>query len=474
MLNPRRVITRAQLLDHVWSYDFGGDARVLETYISYLRKKVDADRSTAAPHGPRRRLRAAAPEGMSRLSLRARLLIGLVVLAAVGLGVPRLSSPTRSSAPSCSHGSNQQVGDSRHPRRGGARTLIHPQGATSPAGGQPRGAAHRAPSRPRVPTGSCSARAARSCESHSFTYGETPASPPALPRRLPISQFSSHRHAPVHGRTRQAGSGLRYRAAAFALKDGRTLVIAVPLHDVDQTLQRLIEVEALVGGGGDPRARRAGMGRDPARACGRSSGSAAWRARSPRGDLVSAGRVPPNRPHRGRPAGRVAERDARPDRACVRRPQREARSGCASSSPTRLTSCAPRSPRSADTPSCTAWGRGRARRGRARDGTDRSRGDQDGRPRRESAAARAPRRAARDAAGRSRSDASSPSTPHRTRAPLPPTVRSRPSRPDRSRCSGDPEQLRQVLANLTRNAVVHTPAATRRSRSPSPRKTDRR
>ena len=43
MLNPRRVLTRAQLLDHVWEYDFGGDARVLETYISYLRKKIDAD-----------------------------------------------------------------------------------------------------------------------------------------------------------------------------------------------------------------------------------------------------------------------------------------------------------------------------------------------------------------------------------------------------------------------------------------------
>ena len=41
MLNPRRVLTRAQLLDHVWNYDFAGDARVLETYISYLRKKVD-------------------------------------------------------------------------------------------------------------------------------------------------------------------------------------------------------------------------------------------------------------------------------------------------------------------------------------------------------------------------------------------------------------------------------------------------
>ncbi len=41
MLNPRRVLSRAQLLEHVWDYDFGGDARVLETYISYLRKKLD-------------------------------------------------------------------------------------------------------------------------------------------------------------------------------------------------------------------------------------------------------------------------------------------------------------------------------------------------------------------------------------------------------------------------------------------------
>jgi two-component system OmpR family response regulator len=45
MVNARRVMTRAQLLDHVWGYDFGGDARVLETYISYLRRKLDV-------HGP--------------------------------------------------------------------------------------------------------------------------------------------------------------------------------------------------------------------------------------------------------------------------------------------------------------------------------------------------------------------------------------------------------------------------------------
>jgi two-component system, OmpR family, response regulator len=43
LANARKVLTRAQLLDHVWDYDFGGDSGVLETYISYLRKKVDVE-----------------------------------------------------------------------------------------------------------------------------------------------------------------------------------------------------------------------------------------------------------------------------------------------------------------------------------------------------------------------------------------------------------------------------------------------
>jgi two-component system OmpR family response regulator len=41
--NPRRVLSKSQILDHVWQYDFGGDASIVETYISYLRKKVDAE-----------------------------------------------------------------------------------------------------------------------------------------------------------------------------------------------------------------------------------------------------------------------------------------------------------------------------------------------------------------------------------------------------------------------------------------------
>ena len=43
MLNPRRVLSKAQIMDRVWAYDFGGRANVVETYISYLRKKIDAE-----------------------------------------------------------------------------------------------------------------------------------------------------------------------------------------------------------------------------------------------------------------------------------------------------------------------------------------------------------------------------------------------------------------------------------------------
>jgi two-component system OmpR family response regulator len=41
MQNTNRVLSKAQILDHVWNYDFGGDANVVESYISYLRRKVD-------------------------------------------------------------------------------------------------------------------------------------------------------------------------------------------------------------------------------------------------------------------------------------------------------------------------------------------------------------------------------------------------------------------------------------------------
>ncbi|UJP40997.1 response regulator transcription factor [Cellulomonas palmilytica] len=42
MLNAGRVLSKTQILDHVWQYDWGGDANIVESYISYLRRKVDS------------------------------------------------------------------------------------------------------------------------------------------------------------------------------------------------------------------------------------------------------------------------------------------------------------------------------------------------------------------------------------------------------------------------------------------------
>jgi two-component system OmpR family response regulator len=50
MRNERRVLSKAQILDRVWSYDFGGRSSVVELYISYLRKKLDAGREVALIH----------------------------------------------------------------------------------------------------------------------------------------------------------------------------------------------------------------------------------------------------------------------------------------------------------------------------------------------------------------------------------------------------------------------------------------
>ena len=44
MENPNVVLSKSQILDRVWSYDFGGQANIVELYISYLRKKIDAGR----------------------------------------------------------------------------------------------------------------------------------------------------------------------------------------------------------------------------------------------------------------------------------------------------------------------------------------------------------------------------------------------------------------------------------------------
>jgi two-component system OmpR family sensor kinase len=181
------------------------------------------------------------------LSLRARLLFGLALLVAVGLGAAAIVTYEEQRSFLLTR-VDQQVANSRLPVSV-TLGLIHP--------GLPN-AGRRAPGATpgRAPTtfqtsgtyGELLDASGRVIETHSFTYGEAAPSPPVLPGKLPISQFRSTR-VRVFTVDSKSGSGLRYRAAAFSMTGGRVLVIAVPLHEVDQTLQRLILVEALVGAG---------------------------------------------------------------------------------------------------------------------------------------------------------------------------------------------------------------------------------
>ena len=88
MLNARHVLSKDQILDHVWNYDFGGNANIVETYVSYLRRKVDAD---GAPliHTVEASATASACPRTERdfVSLRTRLLLAVLALVAVALVV---------------------------------------------------------------------------------------------------------------------------------------------------------------------------------------------------------------------------------------------------------------------------------------------------------------------------------------------------------------------------------------------------
>ncbi len=54
MRNSKRVLSKAQILDRVWSYDCGGRSNIVELYVSYLRKKIDSWAQADDPHIARR------------------------------------------------------------------------------------------------------------------------------------------------------------------------------------------------------------------------------------------------------------------------------------------------------------------------------------------------------------------------------------------------------------------------------------
>ena len=246
MLNPRRVLTRAQLLDHVWDYDFGGDARVLETYISYLRKKLDV-------HGPPLihtvrgvgyALRAPRASVMPRCA--ARLVAGAARARRGRAAAARRRSPTPSSARSCSTASTSR----RRPRPRGRRRR-------SPSGSRLR---RRATARARRRDGagrrrrgpaagpaarhlrrSCATRAARhrrrrlssTCDDDRHRRPTLPGEPRRSAGRRP-STAGRHGHALPRARDARPGDGGTTRRRGPA--DARPT----------QTLHRLLLVEALV------------------------------------------------------------------------------------------------------------------------------------------------------------------------------------------------------------------------------------
>ena len=185
------------------------------------------------------------------MSLRARLLIGLVVLVAIGLAVA--AAATYEEQRSFLYKRvDQEITAGEIPVSVGLGIVR--QGFPSPARGKlptiPRGA--RLPAQGPTtfqPSGTygvlLSARG-KVLLSRSFTYGETAASPPALGHGFPISRLGS---ASIHvfAVNSRAGSGLRYRVAAFSVSGGRVLAVAVPLNAADQTLHQLVIVEGLVG-----------------------------------------------------------------------------------------------------------------------------------------------------------------------------------------------------------------------------------
>jgi two-component system, OmpR family, sensor kinase len=175
------------------------------------------------------------------LSLRTRLLIGLVALASLGLGAAALVTYEEQRSFLLTR-LDQQVTHAELPVSVGLG-LVHPPAT--------RSAAVRPASQTFQVSGTYGVvlnAQGKVLQTRSFTYGESAGPPPAIGAGFPVSQLhASDIHLFTVGS--KDGSGVRYRAAAFSLGGGRVLVIAVPLTEVDQTLQRLVVIEALVAGG---------------------------------------------------------------------------------------------------------------------------------------------------------------------------------------------------------------------------------
>jgi two-component system OmpR family sensor kinase len=185
-------------------------------------------------------------------SLRARLLAGVAVLVACGLTAGAVVTYAEQRSFLLDRADQQvqsavgplsfQLGlDGRRApsaaRPGSPAPTLRPPGHGSPVGAAV------------LPPGTFGAlldRSGKVVKARTFSYGERSQRRPVLPAHFPISTAQSLHTFTVHS---PGASGQSYRAAAVRTFDGRTVLVAIPLREVEQTLHRLIMVELLVGAG---------------------------------------------------------------------------------------------------------------------------------------------------------------------------------------------------------------------------------
>ena len=410
---------------------------VVETYISYLRKKLD-------PPGPplihtvrgvgyalrrRPRLRRPCRCGPALMLVRPRRwrrsgssLAGCATYAALrSFLVDRVdrSSPRRSCRSWRARRARRRPGALDARRRGRAAAIAPSASARAPSrrSGDASGA-----------VGTRRPRAARTVDA--ARHDRARAARPSTLAAAPASTACSSRDATAREPAALPGA----RAARRRRWSSR-----VPLDEVDDTLHQLLLVELASAPSIARRARRARASGSCASACGRSERIEHTADAIAGGDLSQRVENDDPRTEVGR-LGRRAQRDARPDRAGVRRAHASRSSGCAASSPTRRTSCARRSPSMRGY--AELFRRGAAQRPddlETRDAAHRGRVRADGRARRRPAPARPARRGPRrSSAGRSTCAAVARDAVEATPARSSPTARSSSSRRGPGRGGGRP------------------------------------
>ena len=229
------MLSKAQILDHVWQYDFGGDGGVVETYIGYLRRKLDITEPEADHHDPRRRLHDPHPDVSRAAAVAAR---------------PAAGRPRRRRRRARRRGVRRHVDDRGLPRRAGRRAAAV---AADRVGrrpfGRPAAAASRAAAvpadRPAPSDFYVGDIDADGTLDRSYADAASPASTAAARRRRSAAAATDARSGEPFT-VGAVDSDVRYRVVARRTDDGGGIdLTALPLTDVDDTVDRLVLVEVV-------------------------------------------------------------------------------------------------------------------------------------------------------------------------------------------------------------------------------------